>query len=246
MTTVRDLVTGAMRLVGLVAAGEKPNDDDMDTCVQALSGMIDSWSNSKLLQYTINPYVFNLNPGQQQYTLGPGGDWDTARPMMIQNAYVRLNQGVTNQLDIPMKTLTDKEYGDISIKNMGSNFPWAIYDNGNYPLRTVTVFPIPSTQCQIVFWLWQPLVNLDNIDEVVTYPPGYERAFRFNLAVEIAPEFGKECPAQVVATAKVSKDELKRMNHIPVFMKGPGAIPRGSNSTRGAGAILTGGFTFGG
>ena len=80
MSTLRDLVTGALRLVGVVASGEAPAEDDIAITVSALSGMIDSWSNNRLMIYTVNPYVFNFT-GAQSYTLGPGGDWDTPRPI---------------------------------------------------------------------------------------------------------------------------------------------------------------------
>jgi len=245
-TTTRKLITGALRLIGVVASGEAPTEDDVEITKEALNGMIDSWSNNKLMIYTINPYVFDFD-GQQSYTLGPGGNWDTKRPTFIENVYVRLNSGTPQQLDIKMQDLSDEQYADITVKNTPSTFPFAFYDNGNYPLRTLTFFPVGNGSNKCVLWLRDPLINLDDLDAEISYPPGYERCFRFNLALEVAPEFGKVVPDEVNAIALRSKEELERINSMPVYLKGDGgAITRG-RAKGGASAIITGGFwTMGG
>lgn len=242
-STIRQLITGALRLINVIAQGEAPSEDDVEITKSALNGMIDSWSNNKLMIYTMNPTEFPLS-GKQNYTLGPGGDWDVTRPMEIDNAYTRLNSGTLQQIDIKLKLLTDEEYGDISVKNTPSTFPYALYDNGNYPLRTISLFPIPTGPASIVLWLRTPLLDLTDLDAVVNYPPGYERCFRFNLAVEIAPEFGKQIPDEVAVIAKRSKEELERLNSVPVHIRGDGGnIVRG-RGRGGPSAIITGGFGF--
>jgi hypothetical protein len=60
----------------------------------------------------------------------------------------------------------------------------------------------------------------------LSFPPGYKRAFKFNLACEIAAEFGVEPPASVRRLAMVSKRNLKRQNapkdvmSLPAFLMG--------------------------
>lgn len=245
MTTVRQLCTGALRLLNVIAQGEAASEDDMAITVSALSGMLDGWSNDRLMIYSINPHVFDLTTSTAAYTLGPAGDWDVTRPMRIENAYVRLHANSPQQLDIKLRELTDEQYGDIAVKNTGSTFPFAFFDNGNYPLRTIYLFPVPSAGNQIVLWLWQPLLDLSNLDAEVTLPPGYERALRFNLAWEVSAEFGKTPSDQVSRTAVISKEELERMNFNPVFLRGDGSnVPR-DRARGGASAVITGGFRFG-
>lgn len=47
----------------------------------------------------------------------------------------------------------------------------------------------------------------------LAFPPGYLRAFTYNLACELAPEFGVEPSQQVQRIAMTSKRNLKRINN---------------------------------
>lgn len=217
MTTVRKLLTGTLRLVNVVQANETPTADDMDITLQALSQMMDSWSNDSLMIYTMNPYNFVTVGGQQAYTLGPGGQWNTERPMAINQAYVHYLGAGIQPVDMPITMANDAQWASIAVKSITTTFPTVLYDNGNYPLRTISLWPIPEGEQTITLWLWQPLLNFTNLDETIVFPPGYERAIRYALAVEIAPEFGKTLAPEVVATAGRAKSELKSMNSVPQY-----------------------------
>jgi hypothetical protein len=52
-------------------------------------------------------------------------------------------------------------------------------------------------------------------------PPGYLRAFKYNLACEIAPEFGVEPSPTVSRLAMTSKRNLKRINNPDDIMSMP-------------------------
>lgn len=236
MATTRQLITGALRLINVVQANENPTADDMDISLQALQGLMDSWSTEKLAMFVLKQYYFPLTANQKDYTLGAGGDWDIARPMGIEKMSVSLyatlvwnvdHWDMTNSpttFDLPTESLTDAQYAAIPVKNQTAPYPLKFYDNGNYPLRTVSVWPVPSTNPAVTLWLWQPLATLATLDDVVNFPKGYERALRFALAVELAPEFGKEVSQDVVATMVTSKAALKRINSRNQIMRGDIAI----------------------
>lgn len=93
MTTPRELITGALRLINVVQANEVPTAADIDIGFDALNNMLDSWSTEKLSIFSMNPYEFNFIAGQKEYTLGPGGDWDIERPMDLLKMYVMYLEG---------------------------------------------------------------------------------------------------------------------------------------------------------
>ena len=55
----------------------------------------------------------------------------------------------------------------------------------------------------------------------LAFPPGYLRAFTYNLACEIAPEFGVEPSPQVKRIAMTSKRNIKRINNPQDLMSMP-------------------------
>lgn len=217
MTTVRKLITGALRLINVVQANESPTADDMDISLQSLEQMMDSWSNDSLMIYTMNPYNFPTVGGKQTYTLGIGGDWNIERPMSINQAYVHYESSGSQPIDMPIAIANDAQWASIAVKSVQTTFPTVLYDNGNYPLRTISIWPIPTGTQQLTLWLWQPLLNFNDLDDEVVFPPGYERAIRYALAVELAPEFGKTLADSVIAIATRAVGELKSMNSVPQY-----------------------------
>jgi len=129
-----------------------------------------------------------------------------------------------NIVEIPVEKLTEDQYSAIALKNIVSQFPYKFYDNGDYPTRTISVWPIPDRCHKVRLWLWQPLINAADLDTDIVFPKGYERALRFALAVELAAEFGKTVPDNVARIAKMSKAVVKRLNSVPQVMVGDIAI----------------------
>jgi len=238
MTTTRELITGSLRLINVVQANENPTADDMDISLKALNAMIDSWSTEKLNMFLMRQYYFQLVAGQKEYTLGAGGNWNIARPMQIEKITTTLWGSITynpvtglNELgnnptafDVPMEGLTDAQYAAVPVKNQTAPYPLKFYDNGNYPLRTVSMWPIPTTNPVVTLWLWQPLADLATLDVDLVFPKGYERALRFGLALELGAEFGKEVPVDVIRIGVESKAHLKRLNSRTYIMRNDIAI----------------------
>ena len=223
MTTPRELITGALRLINVIQANESPTANDVDISFTSLNNMLDSWSNEALSIYTMNPYVFTFQVNKKEYTLGVGGDWDTDRPMELQRMYVIYDNG-SQLVEIPIRAQTEDQFGAIGVKNFTSTFPFKYYDNGDFPLRTITVWPIPNTAKFVKLWLWQPLINVVDLDTPIVFPQGYERALRFALAVEVATEFGKDVPENVRSIARMSKGVVKRINSKKIILKGDIAL----------------------
>ena len=238
MATIRQLITGSLRLINVVQANETPTAADIDISLESLRGLLGSWSADKLSIFVLKQYYFPTVAGQKDYTLGTGGDWNIQRPMAIERATLTYNGSITlnpltglyelattnTTLDIPMEGLTDAQYAAIPVKNQQATYPVKYYDNGNYPLRTVSVWPVPTTNQPITLWLVQPLWSPDTLDQELNFPKGYERAIRFNLAIELAPEFGKTPQPEVAEIATASYGSLKRGNSRNQIMLGDNGI----------------------
>ena len=104
MSTMRSIITAALRRLGANSANAVPTAEDTDVCLQAMNALIDSLSNDLLNIHTITPIRFLLTPLQQTYTLGPradvngdatGADWVVERPMRIETAVLMVYPTVT-------------------------------------------------------------------------------------------------------------------------------------------------------
>lgn len=227
--TGRDVATAALRLIGAVAPGESLAAQEATDALASINRLISSWSNEGLLIHSITQETFTLVPGDSTVTLGVSGDV-TTRPMSIHHALIR--DGST---DYPMRILSAGEFSSISDKSTQSTMPQALYDDGAYPRRTLTLYPVPSAAKTLVLFVARPLTEISALSTDLSFPPGYERALVFNAALELAPEYGRPVPEYVMMAAMESKASIKRVNHKPRYLRVDSALVggRGYNIERG-------------
>jgi hypothetical protein len=71
MATPFDIISGALKDIGALEAGEVPSNDSAQDALVMLNGLIDQWSNEEMMVFNMTEIIFNVNPGQVQYTIGP-------------------------------------------------------------------------------------------------------------------------------------------------------------------------------
>lgn len=214
-----DLIASSLRLIGVLASGESPSNSEANDALSSLNDLIDSWSNEQLLIPNKVREVFPLVANQQTYTMGVGGNFNTTRAQKIENALIELAQN-SPVMEIPMGILTKDEYQAVILKTLTSTFPLYIYAEGVYPLDNLNVWPVPNTSINnLVLYSWKPLAQLTSPTTTLSLPPGYQRALRYALAVELSSEYGRPLADTTVALAIESKAVIKRMNYRPSFLQ---------------------------
>lgn len=71
MATPFDIISGALKDIGALEAGEVPSNDSAQDALVMLNSLIDQWSNEEMMVFNMTEIIFNVNPGQVQYTIGP-------------------------------------------------------------------------------------------------------------------------------------------------------------------------------
>lgn len=205
--TALSLITAALRMLNVVASAELPTNDEANDAMMAFQWMIDSWNADSLSVFTIGSDDYSLTLGQQSFTLGPGGNFDTTRPSKIVGMSAILLNNPINPVEVPMDMYTwDQWQNQVPVKNVQGSFPQICYDDGGMPLRTLNFWPIPTLQANNVrIYSWQSLIWPATLQTLLNFPPGYARAFVYNLAVELAPQYGAQIPP---AVAKIATDSL--------------------------------------
>jgi hypothetical protein len=217
MSTARDIIKGSLRLIGALATGETPPAEESNDALFALNGMLDSWSNENLIINAVTREEFTLVGGQAAYSFGPGGDFDSSRPIGIERVLIQNTQVPQNE--IPVEIITMHEFASIPTKDVQGSIPTQVFIDGTFPNETLNFYPVPSEGTTVVIYSQKPLLNLPSLNTSISLPTGYERAIRYNLAMEIAPEYGREASNTVVVVAMRSKEVIKRKNIRPVYLK---------------------------
>lgn len=222
MTTAGELINGALRLIGMLAEGETPSAATSQDALAAMNQMIDSWNTERLSTFSTQNQVFSWPPGQIHRTLGPTGNFVGNRPVLLDDS--TYFKDPANGISFGIKIVNEQQYNGIAVKTVTSTYPQVIWVNMDYPNIDMYVYPVPTT---VLEWHFVSVTELNQPATLFTnlsFPPGYLRAFRYNLACEIAAEFGVEPSPQVSRIAMTSKRNLKRINNPDDLMALPYSI----------------------
>ena len=232
MTTALDLITGALIDLGVYAPGETVTDADAEYCLGKLNDLLDSWSNESLACYANLEQSVVLQVGVSQYTIGSGGMIAAPRPLRIQTgpgaAYITdFNNNVFGVDVIPQD-----QWNMLGNRTVTSNIPDTIFYDPQYPLGIINVYPTPSIGYTLYFDSYLQLSEFSSLSTTVSFPPGYVRAIKSNLAIEVKPGFkDAQIDPIIVEVASRSIAAIKRSNikeNVAVF--DPELIAKGNGS----------------
>ena len=221
-TTAGDQINGALRLIGQLAEGETPSAATSQDALTAMNQMLDSWSSERLAVFSTQDQVFSWTQNLSSRTLGPTGDFVGNRPVLVDDSTYFVD--VSNGISFGIKLINQQQYNGIAVKTVTSTYPQVMFVDMTMPNIEMTIYPVPTTALE-----WH-IISVTELAEPATLitelviPPGYLRAFRFNLACEIAAEFGVEPPPQVQRIAMSSKRDIKRINNPDDVMSLPYSI----------------------
>ena len=225
MYTANDLIRAAMRLIQVSAVDTDLTASELQDGLESLNRMLDSWSADELTLYQVIREQFPLVSGQNPYTMGYGGDFNTSRPMKIVDAYLILNNG-SIPVSYPMQVLGYDDYNAVRLKTLSTNFPNYIYYQPSFPIAEVYIYPIfapndPATQgpAYINLTSWKPFDMVTDPTAYMEYPPGYWEAIVFNLAVRIAEEYQFDMRPTTVQLAVSALKRIKRLNQRTVTLQ---------------------------
>ena len=219
METAGDIINGALRLLGVLAEGETPSAETSQDALRAMDQMIDSWNTERLAVFSTQDQVFTWPAATLSRTLGPTGNFVGNRPILLDDA--TYFKDPSTGVSYGIKMINQQQYDGIAVKTVSSTFPQVIFTNMTYPDIEMFIYPRPTRDLEWHFISVEELTQPATLVTNLTFPPGYLRAFRYNLACELAPEFGVEPSPQVQRIAMYSKRNLKRINNPDDIMSMP-------------------------
>jgi hypothetical protein len=142
--TVQDLITESLLALGEISPGQRPSASESARAFSVLNDILSSWTTQHRKVHAIDNLQFPLESGKGSYTLGPGGDFESFRPVKIQAAnVVRYDDGDPIGLAKPLELVSSSDWAAIPEKGMEAKQPLKLYNDNQYPAIGLHVWPIP-------------------------------------------------------------------------------------------------------
>ena len=209
-TTALDLIRGALSLTNAVGVDQTLTADQVSTGLSAFNDLMELFSTNNLAVYASVNQTFNTVAAQATYTIGSGGNWNTTWPVRINDpAYTTING-----TSFPCVSMTQDEYNTIPVKAQQQQFPYRYLWVNSYPLAYITLWPVPSGVVPITWSMDTVLSAVSSAGTSISFPQGYAMAFKYKLAIMLAPLFGKRISnyPEIVQIANETFGAICRMN----------------------------------
>lgn len=215
MTGLRT-IERALRLIGAIAPGEPVTPEEAADALEALQSMLNTWRTQSLLCYVVDYETITMTSGQASYTVGPGGDFDRARPVFAPYGISCIdNSNAAQPLELPAELLTVQQWEQIPTKNVQSRLFTRAFYRPTFPLAEILTWPIVNAgDVSMKIYVLTSIEGLDDLATEFEFAPGYEEAIVYNLAVRLGPEWGNEVPALVMRMAQDLLADVKRTNTV--------------------------------
>lgn len=212
--TAQKIINKALRVIGHLGPDEISTAKESAYALDSLNSLIGTWRLERLMVWSLQEETLPLFSGDGSYTIGPSGDVNTTRPVAIDNAWIE-QDGIT----YPVRILTEEEYAAIGQKGLSGEWPESILYRATIPAGTILTYPVANATRTMKLVTRVVLSTFAAVSTSISLPPGYERALVYNLAMELAPEYGKTLTPEAREIARESKAAIKRANTKPLRVR---------------------------
>jgi len=167
--------------------------------LEALNFLVTSWQAKGMQVWCQKQGTHTLTASTNSYTVGSGGDINQQRPLSIQMAWLRDTSGKDN----PMRIGGREEYNSFTDKTT-PGVPVFLYYDPQYDLPgtnsgatakgKIFLWPTPDATTVATYDLYfiytRPIQDFASSSDNLDFPQEWYNAVKWNLAVEIMPEYG--------------------------------------------------------
>lgn len=176
------IITAALRKIGVVAQGETPTATQISEAAEALNIMVKAFiAYDGMPLWKKAEHSLTLVASTASYTV-------SSRLLKVVQAYSR-----TSGIDTPIEINTREEYNRLSDKT-STGEPVSIYHDPRRASSIIKVWPVPdatiaaSTTIELTYVA--PYEDFDASTDDADFPQEWYEALVYNLADRLAPEYG--------------------------------------------------------
>ena len=141
-------------LLNVLAQGEQFNADEAASILILFNQMVQELSTDRTNLFTTPEQTFSWTGGAATRTIGPTGQFDTTRPVLIQTATVKIASGAISQA---LELLDVVRWQAIQEQGLTGVLPLKLYCDYAEPLAKLYLWPVPSGTLPFVITTWEAL-----------------------------------------------------------------------------------------
>ena len=245
MPTGRELITRALMEIGYTASGDVPSAAEQADAHVIAKRMVNSLGADRLAIYDLLRTATTLTSGTRDYTIGPGGAINIARPLWLEEAGCILDATATDPIEIGIDVYTDQRWAALRLKTFDGSPLSGVYFDRNFDSNgraTLSTYPTINTgNVQLVTYTPRPATGFDALATTYLFPPGYDDAWHYELSYRLQRPFGRPLDPDLNAQRIEAWARVKRSNFRPAELRCeamPGGRPGGvSRSDFDSGAL---------
>jgi len=165
---------------------------------------------------TMNVNAIGSTALSDSITYTAPGNFAIARPLRLRPGYTRITASGNTGLDYWFDVCTLDDYNEIGYKGVPGPWPYIVCYQPTYPYGTIWVYPNPQQAGQVYLWTDVILTDFTSTTQTIQLPQGYSRALKKLLAIELAPEYGKNPSPELLRQAWEARTLIKSLNEMPV------------------------------
>jgi hypothetical protein len=216
--TVNQIIYGALRIVGAYAVGSNPRPEQVSNAKEALDMMLKSWQMDGFLWLKQFIYI-TLAAATASYVIGPNST-DTVttdaagataykqRPTRI---YFPTRRSIASGYEVPLlDPLSRSDYSMLPNKTTPGTPVQVFFDPGITD-GMLYVWPVPPSAGDQIKCTVDRIIEDTGEDgeNTLDIPPEYVRTVKFNLALEISPEYPPGMSAEDKQLALLLKEKME-------------------------------------
>ena len=191
---VTKIIESALKKIGILAAGENAEANELEDAVDALRGLLSQWATKRLFIHKVEQITLNLNESAK---VSPN---NTDAPDYKTSISGIVERGLLNSETVYIVRDTNTTQNDAGVTYSVNGEVWTFFGDGELSFKALT---LPY--------------NIAPGDEL-QLPPSYERPLILALALDLSTMFGVE-PSQLLLTNyRNATTLLKESNSTPLYV----------------------------
>jgi len=188
--TRAQVISGALRKLGVLASGATPNANQTNDGAEALNALIKAFHADGMPIWAITSTNFTVTSGTASYAIGPTLTIPTAAaPLKV----IQATRTLLGEAAVPLNLIDRYDYNTLPSTSTGT--PVSLYYqptiSAGVGTGMIKLWPIPDDSTTVITLDYQrPFDDVDNATDNLDFPSYWMQALIYNLAWALAPEYG--------------------------------------------------------